>query len=195
VRPRGRAYVAERVGKGAHAILCARSVDPVLSLVAPIGLAASVGTGLVVDLGSVRPGPGTRTLRDLISEGPSLAEMSPGRTGVALLAGGGVSGAEAVEIIERLAGRWPVVSVRVTDGFDWPFPVVPVAPIYPGRLLISNEPRAVWQPVGSDTTPPGPGPVLPRLRPGAIRRLLAGQLPRRSRWVGAWRQVWEMPWA
>ncbi|MFZ0013233.1 MAG: hypothetical protein WAL25_03865 [Acidimicrobiia bacterium] len=183
------------VGKGAHAILGVRSVDPVLSLVAPIGLAASVGTGLVVDLGPARPEPGARTLRDLNSEGPSLAEMSPGRTGVAFLAGGGISAVDAAEIIERLAGRWPVVSVRVVDSSDWPFPVVPVVPLYPGRLLASHEPRGVWQPVGNGATPPGPGPVLPRLRPAITRRLLAGQLPRRSRWVGAWRQVWEMPWA
>ena len=38
------------VGKGTHPILGLSSPDPVLSMVAPIGLAASVGTGLVVDL-------------------------------------------------------------------------------------------------------------------------------------------------
>lgn len=181
------------VGKGRHSILGARSVDPVLSFIAPIGLAASVGTGLVVDLVSA-PTPGSRSLRDIAADGPALAELSPGRQGVALLTGGDISRSEAVDTLERLAARWPAVTVRVS-GQSWPFPVVPVIPLYPGRLLSEPEAAGVWQPIGAHGTPRGPGPVLPRLRPGALRRLLAGQLPRRSRWVAAWRPVWEMPWA
>lgn len=182
------------VGKGRHSILGARSIDPVLSFVAPIGLAAAAGTGLVVDLVSI-PKPGVRTLREISADGPSLTELSPGRRGVAFLHGGDVAGPEAVETIERLATRWPAVTVRVS-GSDWPFPVVPVIPLYPGPFLAQSEPAGVWQPVGSSQGKPlGPGPLLPRLRPVVIRRLLAGQLPRRSKWLDAWRPVWDMPWA
>ncbi|HZD22361.1 MAG TPA: hypothetical protein VE569_03015 [Acidimicrobiia bacterium] len=181
------------VGKGRHPILGVRSIDPVLSLVAPIGLAASVGTGLVVDLAS-EGRRGDRSLRDLAEDGPTLAELSPGRPGVAFLDGAGMAVADAIDILDRLATRWPAVSVRVT-GADWPFPVVPVIPLYPGKLMTVREARGVWQPVGTGSTPPGPGPVLPRLRPTHLRRLLSGQLPRRSRWVSAWRPIWELPWA
>jgi hypothetical protein len=181
------------VGKGRHSILGTCSVDPVLSLLAPIGLAASVGTGLVVDL--ISPvAPAARSLKEISGDGPSLAELSPGRGGVALLQGGDISAPDAIEIIERLATRWPAMTVRVS-GHDWPFPVVPVIPLYPGRLLSGTDTAGVWQPVHGDGTPGGPGPVLPRLRPGLVRRLLIGQLPRRSRWVQAWRPVWDMPWA
>ena len=137
---------------------------------------------------------GQRTLREMVSDGPTLAELSPGRRGVAMLAGGGVDAADAIVVIDQLAMRWPAVTVRV-DGPQWPFPVVPVIPVYPGRLLTISEPTGVWQPIGGGHVKPGPGPVLPRLRPGQLRRLLAGQLPRRSRWIEAWRPVWDMPWA
>jgi hypothetical protein len=181
------------VGKGRHSILGARSVDPILSFVAPIGMVACVGTGLVVDLVSIAQ-PGVRTLREISIDGPSLAELSPGRGGVAFLQGGDISTAEAIETLELLAARWPAVTVRVS-GSDWPFPVVPVIPMYPGRLLPEPAHAGVWQPVSGQGTPRGPGPLLPRLRPSVARRLLAGQLPRRSKWVDAWRPVWDMPWA
>ncbi|HET9258497.1 MAG TPA: hypothetical protein VFP42_00035 [Acidimicrobiia bacterium] len=170
-----------------------RSIDPILSLVGPIGLAASLGTALVIDLGPSGANEG-RSLRDISADGPTLAELSPGRRGVAMIPGGGIDPRDAIDLIEQLAIRWPAVAVRV-EGPGWPFPVVPVIPIYPGRLLVSTEPLGVWQPIGGSGRAPGPGPVLPRLRAGQLRRLLSGQVPRRSRWVDAWRPVWDMPWA
>jgi hypothetical protein len=182
------------VGKGRHAVIGVRSIDPILSLVGPIGLATSVGTALVLDLGPSAPNPGQRTLRDVAVDGPTLAELSPGRRGVAMIPGGGIDFGDAIDLIEQLAMRWPAVAVRVeTPG--WPFPVVPVIPMYPGRLLLPSEPLGVWQPIGGSGPAPGPGPVLPRLRAGHLRRLLSGHVPRRSRWIEAWRPVWDMPWA
>ena len=182
------------VGKGRHTVLAVRSPDPVLSLVGAVGLVATVGTGLVVDLLTDRP-TGKRTLRDLVSDGPSLAELSPSRRGVALLRGGGVDEQAALDVIDRLAQRWPAVALRVA-GPGLPLPIVPVVPLYPPGLLPSPaETHCVWQPVGTGSDPPGPGPVLPRLRPSTLRRLLSLQMPRRSRWVAAWAPVWEMPWA
>lgn len=182
------------VGKGRHQVLAVRSVDPVLSLAAAVGLTGSMGTGLVVDLTRRGGAPGERSLRDLVTDGPTLAELSPGRPGVALIPGGAVETTEAVGVIERLSDRWPTVVVRVDIPIE-SFPTVPVIPLYPGRLLQVEESRGVWQPLGSGDRPPGPGPVLPRLRPSVLRRILAGNLPRKSRWVAAWRRVWDLPWA
>jgi hypothetical protein len=170
------------------------SADPVLSTVAPIGLAASVGTALIVDFVSTAS-PGSRTLADIVAEGPKLDELSPARAGIALLVGGRVSLDSAFELIGQLGHHWPALVVRLPE----PVPgvaSVPVMPLFPGKL--APQPLStpgVWQPVDGGSEPPGPGPVLPTLRSGTVRKLLSGQLPRRSRWVAAWRPVWEMPWA
>ena len=183
------------VGKGRHSILGLTSPDPVLSLVASIGLAASVGTALVVDLVEVGADSGERSLRHIVNDGPSLSEMSPGRRGVAFIRGGGIETATAIGVIEELSRRWPAVVAR-TPGSQNPFPTVPAVPLYPGRLFpVPDVSHCVWQPLGTGAQPPAPGPVLPRLRPGALRQLLSGHIPRRSRWIAAWRPVWEMPWA
>lgn len=184
----------DMVGKGRHPILGVWSPDPILSLVAPIGLAASAGTALVVDMCAASATSG-RTLASLMTDGPTLAELSPGRQGIAWLPGGDADRTEAVELITQLGSHWPAVVVRVGDR-DLPFATVPVIPLFPGRLVPKVEtPNGVWQPVRGGAEPPGPGPVLPRLRAGVVRKMLAGQLPRRSKWVAAWRSVWEMPWA
>lgn len=182
------------VGKGRHPILGVWSPDPVLSIVAPIGLAVSAGTALVVDLADTTRQTG-RSLADLAADGPALSELSPGRPGVAFLAGGNVDRTTATQLLARLAGHWPAIAIRVPDR-EFPFATVPTVPLFPGRFpLFSMPAHGVWQPVGAGGEPPGPGPVLPRLRAGAVRRILAGQLPRRNRWIAAWRPVWEMPWA
>jgi hypothetical protein len=176
-------------------VLGLTSPDPVLSVAGSIGLAASRGTALIIDLADPRTDGDRRTLRDIVSDGPSLHEMSPGRQGVAMIRGGGIDHSAAVAIIEELAARWPALVVRTDEGQRL-FPTVPAVPLYPGSLLpASRHAHCVWQPVGNGSDPPGPGPVLPRLRPATLRRLLSGRLPRRSRWIGAWGPVWEMPWA
>ncbi|MGD2043985.1 MAG: hypothetical protein PVJ28_10075 [Acidimicrobiia bacterium] len=135
-----------------------------------------------------------RTLHDIATDGPTLAEMSPGRQGIAMVRGGGVDNHVADRVIEELAGRWPAIVVR-TAWDESVYPTVPAIPLYPGRLLPAPDvSHCVWQPVGTGSEAPAPGPILPRLRSGTLRRLLTGHLPRRSRWIAAWRPVWEMPW-
>jgi hypothetical protein len=180
-------------GKGRHRVLAVASPDPLLSLVASIGLAGAIGTALVVDLGRSNPKDG-RTLADIVAEGPRLEELSPGRRGVALLGVGPVATEVAAETLERLAARWPAVVVRVANT-PWPGPTVPVIPLYPGWLAPTGPEVAVWQPLGTGSAPPGPGPVLPGLRRSLVHHLLHGRLPDRHRWIRAWSQVWEMPWA
>lgn len=182
------------VGKGRHPILGVWSADPVLSTVAPIGLAASVGTALIVDLVST-PAGGVRTLADIAAEGPKLSELSPARTGIAWLAGGRVTTDSAFEILDQLGRNWPALVVRIPEP-SRAIAGVPVIPLYPGKLAPTPPSTpGVWQPIRGGSEPPGPGLVLPVLRAGTVRRLLSGQLPRRSRWLTAWRPVWEMPWA
>lgn len=185
---------AGMVGRGSARVLAVTSNDPVLSLLAPIGLAASAGTALVVDLAGGLHVPSARTLADIAAEGPRLDELSPGRAGVAFVTSGSITLGEAGEMVDQLATRWPAVVVR-SDGDGWPGPTVPVRALYPGWLAPSAESAAVWQPMAHGSRPPGPGPVLPRVGRGTVRRLLSGRLPSRSRWVRAWKQVWGMPWA
>lgn len=182
------------VGKGRGFVLAVRSIDPVLSVVGPLGLAASAETALVVDLAGGLRMRSARTLADIDSEGPRLDELSPGRPGVAVIEAGAIDEVTAAELIGVLATRWPALVVRV-DGDSWDGPTVPLVPLYPGWLSTSSEAAAVWQPVGASSRPSGPGPVLPSLKGSLVRRLLSGQLPLSSRWIKAWSSVWDMPWA
>lgn len=182
---------------GRHPVLGLNSDDPVLSAIAPVGLAAAAGSALIVDLVTDSPrSDGRRTLRELLSDGPSLAELSPGRSGVALIRAGDIALGQALEAIETLSGRWHAIVVR-TSMADVPFPIVPVVPLYPGAIQVSlaSPSAGVWQPVRGGPEPPGPGPVLPTLRSSLVRSMLSARLPRRSRWIRAWEPVWEMPWA
>jgi hypothetical protein len=177
----------------ATGLLAVTSSEPVLSLLAALGLAQVARSSLVVDLCRDLALNG-RTLSDIASEGPSLSELSPGHTGVALLGSGPISATEAGPLIESLAQGWPAVVVRCHPG-QWDGPTVPVRALMPGLLRTFEPTPSVWQPVASNVRPPGPGPVLPRLRAPLARRLLAGRTAGRARWVRAWEAIWSMPWA
>lgn len=179
---------------GRGGVLGVESPDPVLSLFGALGLGSSVGTALVVDLvAQCRIATG-RTLADLIEDGPSLGELSPTRSGVAVIGAGPVDVANGIAMIERLASNWPAVVVRCDPG-RWPGPAVPVRPLWPGLMAPSEPTPAVWQAMPGGVRPPGPGPVLPRLSALAARGLLAGRLPHKGRWLRVWEKVWAMPWA
>jgi hypothetical protein len=173
-------------------VLAVTSPEPVLSLVSALGLAQVAESALVVDLCRDLALDG-RTLSDIASEGPSLSELRPGRSGVAMIGSGPIGIEGARTMIESLAEGWPAIIVRCDRG-QWEGPTVPVRALLPGLLRSTEQSPAVWQPVGSSIRPPGPGPVLPRLRGSLVRRLLAGRATRRARWVRAWERVWSMPW-
>ena len=178
-------------------------IDRVLSVVAPVGLAAAAARpALVIDLdpdGPVFPGP--RSLAELVGDGPTRSELFPGSPGghgssVALLRNGGIEWEPAIPIIEALARQWPAVVLRLPDrGGPWPWPVVPLVPLLPGILQPGGRRAAVWQTVTSrKAIAPGPGPVLPGLDRSALTRMLTLRSEPRGRWVRAWSQVWELPW-
>jgi hypothetical protein len=169
--------------------------DGVLGAVAPLALACAAGTALVVDLDPHGPAYPGRTLAQLVDDGPTGRDLSPTRRGVAVLANGGIDAVDATQVVTALVAGWPRVVFRLPP---WPMPesrvdVVPVVPLSP--LIGPVVGPAVYQRTLWRMTPPGAGVVLPRPHGGTIRALAAGAMPAPSRWVRAWRRVWELPWA
>jgi len=175
--------------------------DGVLGAVAPLALATTQPTALVVDLDPGGPlYPSVRSLRKLVEEGPRAADLRPSRTGVALLANGGIGTEDSREIVHLLLRGWPVVVLRLPPQApdDVPAPVVPVRLLTPGGLFPGRG-RAVYQPVAL-----GPRPrrrpetdgslVLPAAPRRVVRALLEGTRPVASRWATAWRRVWATTW-
>lgn len=177
--------------------------DRVLSVVAPVGLgAAAARPALVIDLDPDGPPyPGPRSLAELVEDGPTRSELFPAMSRtrgsrLALLRNGGIDWETSVPVIEALAREWPALVLRLpSSGGPWPWPVVPVVPLFPGILHPLGTQAAVWQSVTSGRRDvPGPGPVLPILDRFALGRLLTLRTEPRGRWVRAWSQVWELPW-
>jgi hypothetical protein len=178
---------------GPRVLAIRTSVDPILGWVAPLGLAAAAGTALVLDLDpSGITYPGQRTVASMLEDGPSRSELAPTRQGVAVVPSGGATPEEAGELVGHLSRGWPALVLRVGEGEHRPF--VPVLPVLPGHLQAGTGQTAVWQLAEPWESAPGPGPVLPPLGRSAMRRLFRLELPQASRWVRAWRRVWELPW-
>lgn len=164
-----------------------------LSWIGPIGLALAAGTALIVDV-RTRYLPEAKTLAQIMVDGPSLLDLSPGRRGVATIASGSMSSDEIAQAVEVLAGRWPALVVR-SDGRLWLGPTVPYRAILPGFLRPGEPIPSVWQPAIGAPVPSLPGPVLPRLGRRPVMAMLEGRAPLARRWVDSWRAIWEMPWA
>jgi len=175
--------------------------DGVLGAIAPLALATTQPTALVVDLDAAGPRyPSSRTLRQLVEEGPRAADLSPQQRGAAVLGNGGISYADSREMVDLLARGWPAVVLRLPPRApdDVPAPLVPVRLLVPGRLF-PTQGRGVYQPMGlplkSRRRPRGTGSViLPPAPRRAIAALLEGGRPARSRWLAAWRGIWTMQW-
>lgn len=181
------------MGSRRRQVLGVHAEDPVLSWIGPIGLALAAGTALVIDA-RTRYLPGTKTLAQLMVDGPSLSELSPGRRGVATIAAGSMSSDEMAQAVEVLSGRWPALVIR-TEGRLWAGPTVPYRAILPGHLSPAELVPSVWQPASGVSVPSLPGPVLPRLGRRPVLAMLEGKTPLARRWVDSWRAIWDMPWA
>jgi hypothetical protein len=172
--------------------------DGVLGALAPLGLAASAGTALVVDLDPLGPRyPGTSSLAQLVQEGPRRSDLAPSRRGAAVLRNGGVGPGEAAEVVRALVEGWPHVVLRLPcrpAPEAPPAPLVELRPLLPGALYPDGSGAAVYQRTGFRVPPPGPGPMLPVPRPAEVAGLLAGVVEPGARWVRAWRVVWSWPW-
>lgn len=168
----------------------------VLGVVAPLALAAATGTALVVDLDADGPHyPGAGSLAELVEQGPRLADLRPDRTGIAVLRNGGISAADAHEVVMALVSGWPNTVLRLPRGaIGLSVPSVPVVPLLPGGMTPPVDRPAVYQQVGWHEKAPGPAVALPTPSRATVGALLEGRVPGRSRWIAGWRQVWEMPW-
>lgn len=180
---------------GTLAIWC--PLDGVLGTVAPLALAAAAGTALVVDVDPDGPSyPGTGSLAQLVESGPRLSDLRPAASGVAVLRNGGVALEDAAEVLTALAAGWPNVVFRSPMCRSLPeVPTVPVVPLLPGRMTRRHERAAVYQQMGWHEQAPGPIVTLATPSRSTVTALLEGRMPSRNRWVQAWRQVWELPWA
>ena len=174
--------------------------DGLLACVAPLGLAASVGTALMVDLDPAGPDyPGELSLAKLVADGPRRADLEPRSRGLAVLRNGGVDGTgdgDVAEVLEALAGGWPQVVLRLPPTPRPPDArrVVPVLATLPGPLTVPWTGPAVQQSTGLAMARQVPGVTLPRPGRATLLGLLRGTVRPRSRWIRAWRPVWEMPW-
>ena len=171
--------------------------DALLGMVAPLALAASRRTALVVDLdpnGGLSAGE--VTLADLVARGPTRQELQPDRSGTGVLPNGGIELDDAGEVLAALVAGWPHVVFRQPSCGSLAAieaPVVPIRLLRPGTAATTQEPT-VWQTMGWRLRPPGPGPTLPRVPPSTVHALLEGRRPPPSRWIRALATVWGFPW-
>lgn len=172
-----------------------------LGAVAPLALATAQPIALVVDLDPRGPHyPSARSLRELVVEGPRAADLSPARSGVAVLANGGVEFEDSRDLVGLLLRGWPAVVLRLAPQApdDVPAPIVPVRLLTPGRLF-PPQGRGVYQPLAGDSRgrrrlEAGGSLVLPAAPRRVVRALLEGARPVASRWTTAWRRVWAASW-
>jgi len=173
----------------------------VLGAVAPLALATTQSTALVVDLDPNGPAYSSeRSLRQLVDDGPRAADLAPSQHGVAVLANGGIGFEEARRLVDILLQGWPAVVLRLPPQApnDVPVPLVPVRLLLPGRLF-PPQGRGVYQPVGrgdrrASRLKAAGSLVMPPAPRRAIRVLLDGSRPAAGRWTAAWQRVWDAPW-
>lgn len=172
-------------------MLATWSPDPLLHHIAPLGLAASVGSCLVIDLDPESPPIGGRSLRDVIDSGLTATDLQPA-TGVAVVANGGVSVEEAASVVEEMARGWHRVVYRAgSDPVD--APVVPIHPSLPGPLGPPSG-RCVVQSTLPGRSRTDAVVTLPPLRRSQILAMLDGKIEPRWRWVRACRAIWGSSW-
>lgn len=174
--------------------------DGLLGAVAPLALAATRSTALVVDLDVRGPHyPGAGSLARLVEDGPRRADLEPTRRGVAVLRNGGVTAADAAPVIEALVRGWPAVVLRLPArdhdlSAAFGVPRVPFRLLVPSGLFSSSGGPSAWQSVGWMVPTPGPGPVLPRPGAGVVRSLLSGVRPPTGPWLRRVGKLWGVRW-
>lgn len=165
--------------------------DGLLGALAPLGAAIAAGSALVVDLDPHGPPyPGTTSLARLVAKDPTEDDLRPG-SGVAVLANGGITAADAAPVVAALIERWEHVVLRLPPSArpSGEVPVVEVRLLTGGWYQAGPDAR-VWQATHEWVPMPSDGIRLPVPDRATVSALLAGRRPRRSRWIKAWRSVW-----
>ena len=181
---------------------CWTAADSLLATLAPLGLAGATETALVVDAennGPRYPSPGS--LAALVEAGPRRVDLSPQRTGLAVLRNGGIELDAALGVIEALGEGWPHVVVRLGSSGGQPgrlaerWPVIPVVPLLPLEYGEVVSPPFVAQSTGlSPTVGSAAAVALPAPSRRTVAGLLSGRAVPGSRWVRAWRRAWDVAW-
>ena len=171
--------------------------DEVLGAVAPLALGVAAGTALVVDLDRNGPRyPGDVSLASLVADGPTKADLSPQRRGVAVVRNGGVEPQDAELVLHALVEGWPAVVFRLPQGHIADGSAIPILPLVPGPVLRRFPGPAVYQRSAWRVEVPPNAMALPRPGSGTISALLSGRAPHPGdRWIRAWRRVWGTAWA
>jgi hypothetical protein len=168
--------------------------DAALGVLVPLGLVSAATTGLVIDLDPSGPLVGNGpTLAELVSDGPTKAQLEP-RSGVAgYLSNGGVSPDDAFDVVSAFADRWPAVVLRCSPRVDEPSNGVTFLPLLPEPYGLTARGNVVYQRCAFSPKDRPQAPTLPRLTAGTVGRLLSGQSPRkRDPWIRALREVWAL---
>ncbi len=168
--------------------------DLILSLIAPIGLAVHKGTALVVDLDPSGVGYRSSTdLATLVRRGPTEDELRPERSGVAVLANGGVGIGDATDVVNALAQRWPNVVLRCSPHVASASVAIGVVPILPAPFAPQVPGDVVYQRTAYGGEVERGSLVLPVPRSSTVRALLSGRVPvSRDRWIRSLGEVWSL---
>lgn len=168
--------------------------DLVLSLAVPLGLAAVRSTAIVIDLDEAGPPmPGGGDLASLVARGPTEAELSPRKKGVAVLGNGGVSVANASEVVAAIADRWPHVVLRCAPHVVPAASAIPIIPMLPDPFSMLAPGRVVYQRTAYGGRAEPGTLVLPIPRPSVLRSLMSGNLPPlKDRWMRSLDDVWSL---
>ena len=169
-------------------------VDMMLGVIGPLGATAAAGTALLIDLDPNGPHfGGSHSLADLVSNGPTLKQLEPTRSGPAVLRNGGVAADDAGDVVAALVERWPNVVLRCPPSTVGTGNGVALLPLLPAPFTPRVDGVAVYQQTHLSKRAPKTLRVLPVPRAGTVKALLAGKRPRpRDRWIQSFAQVWEM---
>jgi hypothetical protein len=168
--------------------------DHLLSVLAPIGVAVGRRPSLVIDLDPRGPRYASPfTLADLVQDGPTSSQLEPSKTGVSVLANGGVSIDAAGDIVGVLAQRWPNVVIRCDPATEPPESAISIVPLLPDPFIGVPRGRAVYQQLGFRVaTPPG-AVLLPRPSTSTLRGLTGlSSMPAQSKWLRALGKLWAL---
>ena len=181
-------------------------LDAALDILLPLGLVASTGSGLVIDLDPEGPrlGPGP-TLADLVRSGPTLEQLEPpqtARTGKGFggkasgfLSNGGVNAGEATPVVAAMIERWPSVVLRCSPRDAQPPGSIAALPLLPEPFTPVGTGRVVYQRCAFSPRRKPEGVVLPIPRRRTVEALFAGRRPpsKRDPWLRAVARLWSLP--
>jgi len=166
--------------------------DLLLSVLAPIGLASTRQSALVIDLDPRGPRyESPYTLADLVRDGAMKDQLDPVRKSVAVLPNGGVGIEDASKVVGALAERWPHVVLRCDPASPPPESAVALLPLLPAPFMPHPTRRVVFQSLGFAAQAPNGALVLPRPGSATVNSLMGLRtMPTNSPWLKQLAKIW-----